>query len=282
MANSDKLIVVIGATGSQGGAVTRHLLNKGFKIRAFVRDGSKPAAAELKNKGVEIFEGNLEDMNALSKAYKGAYGVFSVQNFWEHGYDKEVIQGKNAAKAAKDAGVKHFVYSSVASSDQKTGLVHFDSKWEIEKYIHGLNIPYTIVKPVFFMENFHGWFKPAENNGNYSINMAMHKATRLQMIAVDDIGAIVSVVFENPDKFMNKTIELAGDEPDMQKVADEFSKKLGKPVSFNEIPLDVLKANSKEMADMFEWFMNVGYKAHIDEIKKIHPGLKNFSRWLNS
>lgn len=282
MANSDKLIVVIGATGSQGGAVTRHLLKKGFKIRAFVRDGSKPAAAELKNKGVEIYEGNLEDINALNKAYKGAYGVFSVQNFWIHGYDKEVMQGKNAAKAAKEAGVKHFVYSSVASSDQNTGLVHFDSKWEIEKYIHTLNIPYTIVKPVFFMENFHGWFKPAEADGKYSINLAMHKETKLQMIAVDDIGAIVAVIFENPEKYMNKTIELAGDEPEMQKVTDEFSKKLGKPVSFNEIPLDVLRANSKEMADMFEWFMNVGYKANIDEIRKIHPGLKNFSKWLNS
>jgi uncharacterized protein YbjT (DUF2867 family) len=281
MANTDKLIVVTGATGSQGGAVTRHLLSKGFKIRAFVRDGSKPAALELKKKGVEIFEGNLEDMNALDKAFKGAYGVFSVQNFWEHGYDKEVIQGKNAANAAKEAGVKHFVYSSVASSDQKTGLVHFDSKWEIEKYIHGLNIQYTIVKPVFFMENFHGWFKPVENEGNYSISLAMHKDTKLQMIAVDDIGAIVSVIFENPEKYMNKTIELAGDEPEMLKVAGEFSIKLGKPVSFNEIPIDVLRANSKEMADMFEWFMNVGYKAHIDETRKIHPGLKNFSKWLN-
>ena len=114
MSNSNKLILVTGATGSQGGATARHLLKKGFKVRAFVRDDTKPSAIELKNHGAELFKGTLDDKNSIKGALNGVYGVFSVQNFWEHGYDKEVHQGKNTADAAKEAGIKHFVYSSVA------------------------------------------------------------------------------------------------------------------------------------------------------------------------
>ena len=282
MSNSEKLILVTGATGAQGGAVARHLLKKGFKVRAFTRDDSKPAALELKGFGAELFKGELLNKDSISHALKGAYGVFSVQNFWEHGYDKEVQQGKNIAEVSKNAGIKHFVYSSVASSDQKTGLLHFDSKWEVEKYIHSLNIPYTIIKPVFFMENFKGWFKPVETDNGLAINMAMHPETHLQMIAVDDIGAIASVIFEHPEVYTGKTIELAGDNPTIPEVANEFSKSLGKAVAFNEIPIDALRSNSKEMADMFEWFVNVGYKADIEATKKINPGLKNFNTWLKS
>jgi uncharacterized protein YbjT (DUF2867 family) len=281
MNNSDKLILVTGATGAQGGAAARHLLKKGFKVRAFVRDDSKPAALELKKLGAEVFKGELDNKNSISEVVKGAYGVFSVQNFWEHGYEKEIQQGKNVADASKSADIKHLVYNSVASSDKKTGLVHFDSKWEIEKYIHGLGIPYTIVKPVFFMENFNGWFKPVEKDGEYTLNMGMHPDTKLQMIAVDDIGAIVSMVFENPDTYLNKTIEIAGDELNMVEVANEYSKHYGKKVNFNEIPLDVLRANSKEMADMFEWFINVGYIADIDRTRQINPSLKSFHKWLS-
>ena len=127
MSNSEKLILVTGATGTQGGAVARHLLKKGFKVRAFTRDDTKPAALELKKLVAELFKGDLADKDSISKAVSGVYGVFSVQNFWEHGYDKEVLQGKNIADVAKNAGVKHFVYSSVASSDQKTGLLHCKS-----------------------------------------------------------------------------------------------------------------------------------------------------------
>jgi uncharacterized protein YbjT (DUF2867 family) len=282
MSNSEKLILVTGATGSQGGATAKHLLKKGFKVRAFVRDDTKPAAIDLKNLGAEIIKGDLGDKNSISSALKGVYGVFSVQNFWEHGYDKEVQQGKNVADASKEAGIKHFVYSSVASSDQNTGLLHFDSKWEIEKYIHSLGLPFTIIKPVFFMENFKGWFKPVEKDGNYELALAMHPDTHLQMIAVNDIGIIASKIFENKDEFLNKTIELAGDNPSMTDVTKEFSQSFGKPVEFKEIPLEVLRSNAKEMADMFEWFINVGYKVNIDSVKKIHPDIINFHNWLNS
>ncbi len=280
MENKEKTILVTGATGQQGGASARHLLNSGFKVKALVRDENKPAAAELKNRGAEIVKGDLFDKDSLAIAMKGVYGVFSVQNFWEHGYDNEVAQGKNIAEAAKEAGVKHFVYSSVASSDENTGLVHFDSKWEIEKYIKKLGLPYTIIRPVFFMENFEGWFAPQEKEGKLSIIMAMPKDKKLQMIAVDDVGAIASIVFSNPDKYLGKTLTIAGDELTIPDVAAAYSSVLNKDVAFNELPLDALRANSKEMADMFGWFTDKGYSADIKSVKNMHAGLKDFGTWL--
>jgi uncharacterized protein YbjT (DUF2867 family) len=280
MENNEKTILVTGATGNQGGAAARHLLEAGFKVRALVRDENKPTAVELKNRGAEIVKGDLFDKDSLVKAMTGVYGVFSVQNFWEHGYDNEILQGKNTADAAKEAEVKHFVYSSVASSDEKTGLAHFDSKWEVEQYIQNLALPFTIIRPVFFMENFESWFAPQEQEGKLSITMAMPKNAKLQMIAVDDVGAIAAVVFSNPDEYMGKTLELAGDEITIPEAAAAYSRVLNKDVAYNELPLDVLRANSKEMADMFGWFVNKGYSADIKETKAINPGLKNFETWV--
>lgn len=280
MENKEKTILVTGATGQQGGASARHLLNSGFKVKALVRDENKPAAAELKSRGAEIVKGDLFDKDSLVKAMNGVYGVFSVQNFWEHGYENEVTQGKNTADAAKEAGVKHLVYSSVASSDENTGLVHFDSKWEIEQYIKKLGLPYTIIRPVFFMENFEGWFAPQEQDGKLSITMAMPKSRKLQMIAVDDVGATAAIVFSNPDKYSGKTLTIAGDELTIPDVAAAYSRVLNKDVSFNELPLEVLRANSKEMADMFGWFTDKGYSADIKSVKDMHAGLKDFGTWL--
>jgi uncharacterized protein YbjT (DUF2867 family) len=280
MENNEKTILVTGATGHQGGAAARHLIESGFKIRALMRDENKPAALELKNRGAEIVKGDLFNKDSLVKAMKGVYGVYSVQNFWEHGYDNEVTQGKNTAEAAKEAGVKHFVYASVASSDENTGLAHFDSKWVLEQYIQKLGLPYTIIRPVFFMENFEGWFAPQEQDGKLSITMAMPKDRKLQMIAVDDVGAVAAIVFSNPDKYMGKTLTIAGDELTIPDAADAYGKVLNKDVAYNELPLDVLRANSKEMADMFGWFTDKGYSADIKNIKDIHPGLKNFDTWL--
>ena len=117
-----KMILVTGATGQQGGAVARHFLRQpGFSVRALTRDSAKPVARALAQAGAEIFQGNLDDPASVKRALKGAWGAFSVQNFLETGYDKEIRQGKALADAAKTAGVQHFVYTSVVSADQKTG-----------------------------------------------------------------------------------------------------------------------------------------------------------------
>jgi uncharacterized protein YbjT (DUF2867 family) len=128
MANADKVVFVTGATGRQGGAVIRHMLVKGWKLRALTRKLDSHAARALADQGVEVVRGDLEDPASLARAAVGVYGIYSVQDYWAVGAKREVQQGKNAADAAKKAGVKHFVYSSVGGAERNTGIPHWESK----------------------------------------------------------------------------------------------------------------------------------------------------------
>ncbi len=280
MDKTGKIILVTGATGQQGGAVSRHLLKDGWEIRALVRDENKAAAIELKKAGAELIKGDMSDSESLNKAMEGVYGVFSVQNFWEHGYEGELKHGKAVADAAKKAGVKHFLMSSVGGADRKTKLPHFDVKFEIEEYLKKLNLTFTILRPVFFMENFTTWFKPAEAEGVYTFAMAMKADTKLQMIATDDIGGIAAIVFDNPEIYAGKEIEIAGDDLSIPEVAAIYCKVTGRKAVFSELPMDVLKSNSEEMAAMFQWFIDKGYEADLNEVKKIYPSLTSFEEWM--
>ena len=149
----ERVVLVVGATGKQGGAVARSLLDRGFQVRGLTRNPQKPEAQALTEQGAEVVQGDMEDRSAMDRVLDGAYGVFSVQNFWETGYDREVQQGKTVADAAKAAGVEHFVYSSVGSAHRQTDIPHFESKWEVEEHVRQIGLPYTILRPVFFMQN---------------------------------------------------------------------------------------------------------------------------------
>ena len=196
--HTDGLIVVTGATGQQGGAVARHLLADGWRVRALTRDPGKPAAQALTEAGAELFAADNDDRASLDAAFQGAYGVYSVQNFWlpNVGAEGEVRQGKAVADAAKAAGVKHLVYSSVGAAHRGMGQAHFATKYEIEEYIRSLDLPHTILRPVFFMENFN-WQRPQITNGTYP-GMGLRPEKGIQMVAVDDIGAFAALAFGEP------------------------------------------------------------------------------------
>ena len=152
--NAGRVILVSGATGQQGGSVARNLLEWGFAVRALTRDAEKAAARELADLGAEVVGGDLEDRASIERVLDGVYGVFSVQQFWEVGVEGEVRQGILLADAAKEAGVEHFVYSSVGSAHRDTGIPHFDSKWDVEEHVRASGVPYTVLRPVFFMQNW--------------------------------------------------------------------------------------------------------------------------------
>src|SRR6266540_1476573 len=221
---NDKVISVTGATGQQGGAVARKLLADGWKIRALTRDLDKPAAQALANAGAELIAGDMDSRSELDAAFDGAYGVFSVQNFWlpNVGFNGEIQQGKNVADAAKAAGVGHLVYSSVGSAHRGMGQKHFESKWIIEQYIQSLNIPYTILRPVGFMDNYN-WSRAQILNGTFT-GLGLRSDKEVQSIAVEDIGVFAALAFANPDKYLGKTIELAGDELTESQIAETFTK----------------------------------------------------------
>ena len=275
-----KLILVTGATGHQGGAVARHLLKRGFTVRAVTRDAAKPAARDLEAQGAEVVVANMDDRDSLERVVEGCYGVFSVQNFWETGYEREVEQGKRLADVAANAGVQHFVYSSVGGAERNTGIPHFDSKWEIEEYIHTLDLPCTIFRPVFFMDNWESDMLKNMVRGG-ALYFPLSPDTLFQQIAVDDIGFFVAEAFEKPEDWLGMELEIAGDERPMQEIADTFADALGRDVAYNQVPWDQYEQQAgEEYTVMFRWFEVEGYDADIENLKTIHPELQTFDTYL--
>jgi len=255
-----KTVLVTGATGKQGGAVLRHLQGSAFKLRALARKPESDAAQALAAAGIEVIQGDLDDAESLKAALKDVWGVFAVQNTWEGGVEREEEQGKRIAKLAREAGVQHFVYTSVGSAERETGVPHFDNKWRVENEVRALGFPsHVILRPVFFMENLPSpWFL----NGN-ALGTAMKPDTRLQMVAVDDIGRVGARAFTDAAKLSGREIEIAGDEVTMAQAAAVLSKSLGRDIQFFEYPITAVREQSEDMALMLEWFERVGYDADI-------------------
>lgn len=272
---NNKIIAVTGATGQQGGVVARKLLADGWQVRALTRDVNKPAAQELKALGAELVAGDLDNRAELDAAFKGAYGVFSVQNFWlpNVGADGEVKQGKAVADAAKSAGVQHIVYSSVGGADRAPGVQHFESKWEIEKYIQSLNLPFTILRPVAFMDNYN-WSRAYILSGTFT-GFGLRADKTLQIIAAEDIGVFAALAFANPKEYLGKTLEIAGDELTEPQIAETLAKVIGRPVNIAQ-----KEENDQEMNAMLRFFNGKGYTADIAALRKFNSGLLSFEQYL--
>jgi len=277
---SNRLILVTGATGKQGGAVLRHLRDKGFPVRALTRHPDKPEARALVGHGTEVVGGDLDDRPSVARALDGVYGVYSVQSRPEEGVEAEIRQGIALADAARRENVSHLVYSSVGSADQHTGVPHFDSKFQIEEHIRKLGLPYTIIRPVFFMDNWLGMRTGMEQG---TLTLPLKPDTRLQMIAVEDIGAFATMAFEFPGRWQGHTLDIAGDELSMNQIAQALGRVLGEDLKYVQAPWDKFEQQAgHEMALMFKWFENVGYHADIPALRQQHPSLMSFERWMQS
>jgi len=277
---NNKVILVTGATGRQGGAVLRHLAERGFACRALTRDPESKQARAFVGRGTELVRGDMEDPASLTRALEGVYGVYAVQTPYEGGVDAEVRQGFHLVDAAQRAGIAHFVYSSVASADHSTRIPHFDSKFRIEEHLRGTGMRYTIVRPVFFMEN---WLDMRQMIEGGSIALPLDPTTRLQMVAVDDIGGVVATAFERSGKWQGRAFEVAGDEQSMTELAQAFSRASGREVQYRQVPWNEFEARSgAEVATMYRWFHDVGYHVDIPVVRQEYPKLNSFVRWLNS
>ncbi|MGP4020946.1 NmrA/HSCARG family protein [Saccharopolyspora sp. 5N708] len=283
--SEDAPILVIGATGLQGGAVARALLARGRRTRALVRDPAAEAARALARAGAELVRGDLDDRDSLRAAMTGAHGVFSVQTFMTPaGIGGEVRQGRAVADVAAETGVGHVVYSSVGGAERASGVPHFESKWTIERRLAALAVPATVLRPTFFMDNFaaHG---PQSDGGELVVRLALRPNTRVQLIATADIGEFAAMVFGDPQRYVGSALELAGDELTATEIAAAFGAVAGVPARFEELPLDRVAADphipySQEIALMFEWFQTDGYAADIAALRAWHPGLRTFAGWL--
>jgi uncharacterized protein YbjT (DUF2867 family) len=278
--NARRQVLVSGATGNQGGAVARSLLARGFKVRALTRDPDKPAAKALAERGTEVVLGDLEDRASLDLALDGIHGVFSVQNYFEAGYEGEVRQGKQLADAAKEAGVSHFVYSSVGSAHRDTGIPQFESKWEVEEHVRGVSLPYTILRPVGFMQNWE-WMRDQILSG--TIAQPLDPDKPLQQVNVEDIGAFAAMSFEDPERWTSREVDLAGDELTMPRFAETFGRVTGREVSYFQVPWEQYReAMGEEFTAMNRWFNEVGYEADIGALRKEYPELSTLERYLRT
>jgi uncharacterized protein YbjT (DUF2867 family) len=280
MDRSRDIILVSGATGNQGGVVARHLLSKGFKVRAMTRKPESEKARALAALGAEVTMGDLDDPASLERVLGGVWGAFAVQNTWEAGVVREEEQGKRFAEIARKGGVHHYVYSSVGSAHRSTGIPHFDNKWRIEQTVRSLGFPsYTILRPVFFMENFASpWFKPGLLEGKLMIGIK--PATRLQMVAVEDIGKFGLLAFDQYEKMNRVELDISGDELTMPEIAGILSSAVGRKIEYVEVPKEEVRKGSEDYAIMLEWFDRVGYNVNIPGLAKRYGiALTKFKEW---
>src|SRR5262245_32633263 len=279
MAIQSKLILVTGATGQQGGAVATALLAKGQKVRVMSRTPEKASA--LAKAGAEVVKGNLTNPSDLHAVLRGVHGVFAMSTPFEAGMDAEVRQGVLLADAAKQAGVAHYVYTSVGSAHRHTGIPHFESKWKVEQHIKKIGLPATILRPVFFMENFTTFAKPSPEG---IITMPMKPEKKLAMVALRDIGEFGAETFVRPHDFIGQAIDLAGDELTIPEVATLLANASRRPIRFQEFPPDRAEAAlGHDFATMFRWFNEVGYSVNIPALKQTFGiPLMTFQEWIRT
>src|ERR1700748_776953 len=262
---SKRTILITGVTGQQGGAVAQALQGTGFNLRGLTRNPDSEQATALARDGVDIVKGDLDDEATLRRALKDAWGVFGVQNAGEASVEQEEAQGKRLAALAREAGVEHYVYTSVGSADRQTGVPHFDNKYRIEETVRGLRFPsHVILRPVFFMENLVAPFSLQRS----TLAWALGPGTKLQMIAVDDIGWFGARGFTDAAALNRREIDLAGDVRTMPEAAEILTEALGRPIAFAQTPIEQVRQYSQDMALMLEWFERVGYSADIAGLER--------------
>jgi uncharacterized protein YbjT (DUF2867 family) len=301
-----KIIAVVGATGAQGGGLVQAILNDphgGFAVRAVTRDTGKDKAKALAAKGAEVVKADLDDVESLKKAFAGAHGVFGVTNFWEHfSGEKEKAQARNIAEAAKAAGVKHVVWSTLedtrqlmAADDKRMPMLqekyrvpHFDAKAEANAYFAGA--PTTFLVTTFYWDNLFmfGLAPKKGTDGQYEWTFPMG-TSKLGGIASEDIGKVAYGLFKAGDKYVGKTVGITGENLTLTEMGDKISKVMGVgPIRYNAVEADTYRGfgfpGADEMGNMFQVYRDfekeVTGARSADVARQLNPDLQNFEQFL--
>jgi uncharacterized protein YbjT (DUF2867 family) len=303
-----KIIAVVGATGAQGGGLVRAILNdtnSEFAVRAITRDPNAEKAVALANAGVEVVKAELDDVESLKKAFAGAYGAYCVTNYWEHfSPEKEIAHARNLAEAAKAAGVKHTIWSSLDDTRKlipldddrmptlmgKYKVPHFDAKGESDRFFTESGLPSTILDTVFYWDNFiyFGVGPKRGQDGKLAITFPMGDK-KLPAIAVEDIGKCALGIFKAGDKYIGKKVGIAGEHLTGKEMATRISKVVGEEVVYNDVPPEVYRSfgfpGADDMGNMFQFkrdFEEYYTKSRDVELSRsLNPSLLSFSQWLD-
>ena len=303
-----KIITVFGATGAQGGGLVRAICNdpaSEFTARAVTREPDSDKAKALAQLGAEVVYGDLGDEASVHKALEGSYGAYFVTFFWAHmSAEREKIEAALFAKAAKQAGIKHAIWSTLEDTrelvplnddrmpniDKIYKVPHFDAKAEADKYFIDAGVPTTFFNCSFYWDNFiyFGAGPKRGEDGKLYLTLPIGDA-KMAGVGSEDIGKCAYGVFKDPAKYIGEYIGIAGEQLTGNEMADALSKALGEPVSYNKVTADVYRGfgfpGAIEMGNMFQIYDEFAEKLNklrdVKRSRELNPGLQNFEQWLN-
>lgn len=302
-----KIMAVVGATGAQGGGLVRAILadaQGGFAARALTRKPDSEKAKTLAAQGAEVVATDLDDVESLKRAFAGAYGAFCVTNYWEHfSPEKELAQAANMAKAAKAAGVKHVIWSTLEDSRKwvplsdnrmptlmgKYKVPHIDAKGEADDIFVKAGLPVTLLLTSFYWDNFifFGMGPKKSPDGKLAITFPMDDK-KLAAIAVEDIGKCAYGIFMRGSEFIGKKVGISGEQLTGAQMAAAMSKALRKEIRYNAVSPEVYRGfgfpGAEDLGNMFQFkrdFNEYYCGARSPEFSRsLNPELLNFAAWL--
>ena len=305
-----RTIAVIGATGAQGGGLVRAILaDKGsdFKARAVTRNADSDKAKALANLGAEVVAADLDDVDSLTRAFEGAYGAFCVTNFWEHfSPEKELQQARNLAEAARRAGLKHVVWSTLEDTrdfydmnDQRVPTLqgkykvpHFDAKGESDKFFRESGVPTTFMRASFYWENFIHFGQGPQRGTDGRLRLTIPMADKsMGGIAAEDIGRCVYGMFKlGPDKVGGQVIGLAGEALTGDQYARGFAEAIGEPVEYAPVTTEVYRGfgfpGADDMGNMYQYYQDnetaLNETRDVARSRELNPQLQNFTAWVKA
>ncbi|MFE4357885.1 NmrA/HSCARG family protein [Kitasatospora sp. NPDC056800] len=264
-------VAVTGATGAQGGATARALLRAGRPVRALTRNPGSPAATQLAALGAEPARADFDDPASLATALDGTGALFAMSTPFGTDLGVEVRQATALLDAARAVGsVRHVVFTSATNADRSTGIPHFDSKHRIEQHLAGLGLPWTVLGPAAFMENYaNDWTLQSLRDGVF--HLPMPPGVPLPVIAADTIGTFAAHVLARPDAYAGRRIDIASQWRTGEQIAAAISAASGRPIRFEQVPLSVVAAHSEDLATMFRYLQDPGLTIDTAALHAEHP-----------
>ncbi|HEY1179887.1 MAG TPA: NmrA/HSCARG family protein [Phytomonospora sp.] len=271
---------VTGATGAQGGATARALLARGHHVRALTRDPRSVAAKELAALGADVVHADFDDPAGLDAALAGASGLFAMSTPFGTDLDTEVRQSRTLLDRAKAAGIGHIVYTSATNADRDTGIPHFDTKYQVERHLRDLGVDWTVIGPAAFLDNWtSGWSMDGLRNGVFALPMPAD--TPLAVITAADIGAFAALALGDRAGFAGRRVDIASDERTPAEIGAAIAAASGWDLVYEEVPLEVTRRYSADLAAMFGYFTETGMEVDVAGLRREHPevGWRSVEEW---
>ncbi len=309
MSKQAQIIAVVGATGAQGGGLVRAILadrSGRFAARAITRNPASEKARALAAAGAEVVRGDADAPETLAPAFAGAHGAFLVTNFWEHfSPERELAQATALARATRQAGVAHAVWSTLEDTRRwipltdkrlptlqgKYKVPHFDAKGEADSVFSAEGVPVSYLLAAFYWENFIFFGQGPRRGADGKLLLALPLGGgKLPGIAAEDIGKAALGIFRHGASAIGQRFGIAGEVLSGAELAAAFARHLAEPVAFHDMPFDDYRAlgfpGADDMGNMYQWQAILGeefLRARDPEVtRSLNPELQTFDTWLST